>query len=234
MLVDILSSCNYQSYNVYLAHRIGLNNAIYLNALIDLYQYTKNYNSLQFEEYFYIDRSWITQKTTYTTDEQLKLESTLISMGLVVLAEDKNYATVNLDTIAGLSTTSDQSVIDSFKKVKDSASKSSEKSAYVLKAVKNNISASLPTEVQNALSLWLDSVYAKSKFVNNTLLKSAEDFLMPIINSNLNKALEVIRICTVNGYREMDWGLKKYESLHGNGVTTTIRNKDTKLSHDYF
>ena len=34
MLIDIISTNNMQSYNVWLAHKIGLNNSIYLNIII--------------------------------------------------------------------------------------------------------------------------------------------------------------------------------------------------------
>ena len=38
MLVDILSPGNYVSYNVYLAHMLGLDCAIYLSELLRIYE----------------------------------------------------------------------------------------------------------------------------------------------------------------------------------------------------
>lgn len=238
MLSDIITPRNNQTYNVWLAHKIGLNNAIFLSVVMDLYFIEKQNKALQDDRYFYINQDYIYDRTTYSYADQDKCCSTLISMGFIEL-KSINQIAINFDTIACVSTTTDSSVIDSVEKIKKNAHKES-KTTYVLRNVKSKINPRYPGSVQQALRDWLDAIAQKFNFVNYALLESAQTFLNPIVWSDVRKAEEIIKICTANGYREMEWGLNKYNLLHKvnavNKVSTTVNvsSEAVPLTDEFF
>lgn len=240
MLIDIISTNNMQSYNVWLAHKIGLNNAIYLNILIETNFKAIKINDLFNGDYFLVDREYVEERTTFNPSEQLKMEDALISMGILTRLEEKICVKLNLDVITGLATTNDEAVLNSFEKVKNSASKE-DKTSYILRAVKCKINPRYPAVIKEGLSNWLDAIASRFGFVNSTMIESAQNILEPIIYSDLHKAEEIIRICTVNGYKDMEWGINKYNSLQkvsvNNSVNTNVvmnNNQSANLSDDFF
>ena len=240
MLIDIISTNNIQSYNVWLAHKIGLNNSIYLNLLIEINSKAIKKNRIYDDGFFCVDRDYITTRTTFNTSDQIKMDDILANMGIVTISEDKKCVKLNLEVITGLSTTTDEAILNSFEKVKKSASKES-KSKYVLRSVKARINPKYPYNIQEGLKGWLDALVERFGYVNTTIIESAQKVLEPIIYSDLQKAEEIIRICTVNGYREMEWGINKYNSLPkisaNNSVHTNVvmnHNKSADLSDDFF
>ena len=63
MLINLISLSNYQSYNVILARTLGLYEAVYLNALIEINEKAIRKNKLQ-NEHFLVDRKYIQSRTT--------------------------------------------------------------------------------------------------------------------------------------------------------------------------
>ena len=235
MLTDILGTNNYQVYNVWLAHKIGLNNAIYLDVLINLYRYAVNSGMLFDGDYFILDKEYVKERTTFGEREQSALADTLVSIGLISISPDKESVKVNLDSLVGLSSIASEDVLESFKKIKKTSNKDS-KSTYVLQSVKKNIDKKYSKSMNKGFADWLDAVYGKFGFVNNKMLQVAEKKIDELMATDKTKAEKVLELCTINGYKEIDWGIKKYNTLYGqNTVTTTIQEtKDTTLSTDFF
>ena len=240
MLIDIISTNNMQSYNVWLAHKIGLNNSIYLNLLIEINSKAIKKNRIYDDGFFCVDRDYIATRTTFNTSDQLKMDNILANMGIVTISEDKKYVKLNLEVITGLSTTTDEAVLNNFEKIKTNAAKEG-KTSYILRAVKGKINPRYPAIIKEGLSNWLDAIAARFGFVNSTMIESAQSVLEPIIYSDIHKAEEIIRICTVNGYKDMEWGINKYNSLQkasvNNSVNTNVvmnNNQSVSLSDDFF
>lgn len=234
MFVDIISGNNLQSYNVWLAQKIGLNNAIYLNVLVDLFQKAGQTNSIIPDDYFWVDREYVTARTTFSIEDQLKIEDTLSSMGFLYWSEDKKYVRIDMNTLMGISKTVNEDIIDCFNRVKTKASKVSRKES-ILRAVQRNINADYPGNIKEALKEWLNTLMTKYGFVNNAMLNQAEEKLTPIIYSDIPKALELIQIATVQGYRDFTWAFVRYDELHKNdSVKTNITTSSQALSNDFF
>ena len=70
------------------------------------------------------------------------------------------------------------------------------------------------------------------------MLISAMKLLDPIIRNNPETAMEIIEICTVNGYKEIQWGINKYNNLQkveaNSHISSTINKVQQELSTDYF
>ena len=140
MLVDVLSLQNYQSYNVLLANKIGLNNAIYLSVLIDLFHLASQSDSVIGDDYFWIDREYVKSRTTFSVEDQLKFEETLIRMGFIYLSEDKKYVRIDLNVVTGISTTLNEDVISCFNTVRQQANKGGKREG-ILRAVSRKINS---------------------------------------------------------------------------------------------
>lgn len=235
MLVDVLSLRNYQSYNVLLAQKIGLNPAIYLSVLIDLYQKASETESIVADDYFWVDREYVTLRTTFTVETQLKLEETLISMGFVFLSDDKKYIRIELNTIAGIATTLNEDVIACFDTVKKQSNKVDKKRGQLI-SVSRLIKPEYPGNLKEALKDWLKTISDKYGYVNKSMLENAQEKLDPIVFSDLHRALDIVQIATVQAYRDMTWALTRYNELHKHDVVkTNVQVKNTQsLSNEYF
>ena len=235
MLVDVISLQNYQAYNVPLANKIGLSNSIYLSVLIDLFQIASQNGATIDDDYFWIDREYVKSRTTFTIEEQLKFEDTLLHMGFIRMSADKKYIRVDLNMVIGISTTTNEDVINCFDVVRQQANKSSKKES-ILRAVSRKINSNYPGNIQEALKDWLSTIADKYGYVNNAMIDNAQKILDNIIWTDLKRAEETIKIATLQAYRDMTWACTRYDELHKNdSVKTTVQTNNTQsLSNDYF
>ena len=82
MLLDLLSMDNYVSYNIKVAEILGLHPAIYLSELMNINDKAIKKSKTK-ENYFTVDRSYITRRTTLSKEEQLKIDKQLFEIGLL-------------------------------------------------------------------------------------------------------------------------------------------------------
>ena len=71
MILDLLSSDMYVSYNVQIANKIGLEEAIYISELININRKAIQKNKIE-DGYFNIDRKYITNRTTFKLEKQIE------------------------------------------------------------------------------------------------------------------------------------------------------------------
>lgn len=230
MLNELINPNNIISFNCSLAQKIGLHETLYL---------TEFYKQLDYcqEPEIIPNNSIINLHTTLTNKEQEKAKNVLLQMGILEFNNIDNTYKVNEAVLVGLFTTEDKEVLVDFNKVKKSAKKT-DKSEYILKSVKSKINKDYPFIVKEALSNWLDAIHGRFGFVNNAMLVSAMKLLDPIIRNNPETAIEIIEICTVNGYKEIQWGINKYNNLQkveaNSHISSTINKVQQELSTDYF
>lgn len=233
MLIELLSNSNNQTYNVWLAHKIGLNVAIYFSVLLDDYKLSLGEGTVDDNQFFTPNRDFITAKTTFTETEQLNFEDCLCKLGFITLSEDKLKCKLNLTLFIGMMN-SENKDIDLFCSTVKATSL--DKNEGILIGVKKKINKNYPGNVQNALSEWLNTINEKYGYVNKTMITQAQKQLDKIIYSDLNKALEIIEIATVQAYRDMSWAFIRYDDLHKNDKINTnvqiINNQN--LSEEYF
>ena len=156
MLFNCLSEKGFQSYNVELAHKIGVTNAIYFNILIDLYYFSKQQkNEIINEEYIWVDREYITSRSTFSIEEQLNCESVLIANKLVELSEDKKTLKINWANYIGCNFNTTSTIMPEKKKTKRS------NPTGALYGVIKQIDYNYPGNIKAALEDWLNTEIRK-------------------------------------------------------------------------
>lgn len=230
MLVELLSQSNYQSFNIKLAHLLGLETSIYLNVLIDINEKAYRKNKVIDDGFFTVDRNYIQERTTLTKAKQVKIESELNRVGLVELSND--HIKICLDILTSLVLEENESIkkdLSNFRKAASSKSKGD----YILENVKRNIDTSFPMELQKAYADWLDSVYSKLNFINKQTLFNAQKEVDEASNRNLDVALSIINIATANGWKDMRWAVKVYKERQPNSGVKETKNVEVDWSTSY-
>ena len=82
MLIDLINTSNYVSYNIKLAQLLGLKEAIYLSELLNINDKAIRKNKIN-NNYFDIDRKYLETRTTLNVSEQDKIEKTLIKLKII-------------------------------------------------------------------------------------------------------------------------------------------------------
>ena len=73
MLIELLSTSNYVSYNTKLAQLLGLHASIYLSELMSINDKAIRKDKTS-ESSFVLDREYMTKRTTFDIEEQLEIE----------------------------------------------------------------------------------------------------------------------------------------------------------------
>ena len=88
MLIDILNSNNFGSYNRTVAQIFGLNAAVYCSELLNVYKKAQIKNKLVDNNYFKVDRKWMFKMTTLSIEEQLVIDQNLMKLSIISKHED--------------------------------------------------------------------------------------------------------------------------------------------------
>ena len=223
MLVELLSQSNYQSFNIKLAQLLGLESSIYLSALIDINEKAYRKDKI-LDGFFVVDRDYVEKRTTLNKTRQSKIESELSRVGILQLSNER--IKINLEILTSLVLEENEDIrkdLSSFRKAATAKSKGD----YILNAVKNNIDQTLPEELQQAYSNWLDSVYSKFNFINKQTLFNAQVEVNNAANHDLDAAINIINIAAANGWKDMKWAVKVYKERYTN--SGVIENKDVNV-----
>ena len=229
MLVELLSQSNYQSFNIKLAQLLGLESSIYLSALIDINEKAYRKDKI-IDGFFVVDRDYVEQRTTLNKTRQSKIENELSRVGILQLSNE--YIKINLEILTSLVLEENENIrkdLSSFRKAATAKSKGD----YILNAVKSNIDQTLPIELQQAYSNWLDSVYSKFNFINKQTLFNAQTEVNNAANHNLNVAIDIVNIAAANGWKDMKWAVKVYKERHPNYNVIDMKAVDVDWSTSY-
>lgn len=228
MLLELLSQSNYQSYNVKLAHILGLESAIYFNALLEINEKACRKGKVYEESFFLVDREYIKKRTTLNENKQLSIEKALVDCDLLELNNSKEYVKVCVDTLVSLLDDKNENVQKDLSKINKSA-KASSKGEYMLNAVKRHINSGLPDELQLAYSEWLDVVYSKFGFVSKQMIIDAQSQVDMASNRDLDVALAIIHIASANGWKSMCYAVDRYRQQH-TSINKVVENKNVAVS----
>lgn len=226
MLIELLSMSNYVHFNVKLAHILGLNSAIYLGQITDINEKAIRKNKVD-ENFFTIDREYITSRTTISEKEQREIENNLIKIGILERSEkDSNTLLLNLTVLTSILMSPDEDLI---KNVSNLAKpkKGKTKSEKIIENLKENI-ITLNPELRQAYFDWIDAVYAKDGFMTKAAVVAAQGTVDKFSNRNLDIALKVLQIASINGYRDITWAINNYNKDYR--VNYTVAQTSAKAS----
>lgn len=232
MYIDLLGQDNYISYNIKLAKYLGLHSAIYISCLLRVKS-----KSIDKRATFDVDRNYISDLCFIKPEEQKSIESALKKVGILTDISEMNDNLVSLclheDVLINMITDTDVKTLTKIKKSVDvkldvvtGKMTTRQRQCYELK---NKIQCS-NDELLQAYRDWVDGVYANPKgFLSirsiSVFQKTVDDFA----NGDLDLALKIIEIATVNGYRDCTWAINlfnkdyaaKWKKEHSNNVSTT-------------
>lgn len=206
MLINLISLSNYQSYNVILAQALGLNTAVYLNALIEINEKAIRKNKLE-NDHFLIDRKYITERTTLGKSQQRNIEKTL-EAAHIIHKKDDDYIKVNIDILSGIMMGENETIVNdlSFLKTNDKQ----KRTESILIAVKRHINGNYPQDMKDAYSEWLDVIQNKFGFVSKQMILDAQRVVDKEADHNVDVAIDIINIASANGWKDMRYAVQTY------------------------
>ncbi len=216
MLLDLLKTDNYIMFNKKLAHTIGLNESIYVNQLLNITGKAIQKEVVFEDGYFKLDRKYIYEQTTLTTQQQLEIDSKLMSINLLTKNfESPDLMKLNLELLANITTNENVELNEKIKEsIKRDRSKEKEaKEYYVIQKLCKNIQSG-DVKVDDALEGWIKALVMNKGTVilNSTIVETFKRDVFEYSKGNIDVALAVINKATVYLYRECSWAIKKYES----------------------
>lgn len=210
MLIELLSMSNYGNYNIKLASILGLETAVYLNELMNINEKALRKKKLT-DNSFIIDRNYIESRTTLTPEKQQELEINLIKLGILE-RNDADNINLNISSLTSILAAPDEdlkAMVKIVKKTKTTTSKTKKQEAIV-EALKAAI-VTTNEELVKSYGEWIDAVVAKNNWMSKKAVVSAQNLIDEFSDRNLDVALKVIEIATINGYADMSWAINSYK-----------------------
>ena len=210
MLLDLLSTSNYVSYNIKLAEILGLHTAIYLSEIMNIQDKAIRKNKIN-GNYFKLDREYIASRTTICEKEQLEIEQNLLKIGVLEKGEFSNELCLNITTLTTIMMDVGEELIGTVKKL----IKAKQKVPRATKAeqIKSGLKQHIETtneELREAYCDWIDAVYSKQGWLSVKAITHAQEVVDNFSKRDLDIALRVIEIATISGYRDMQWAVDRY------------------------
>lgn len=230
MLVDILSADNYNTYNVRLAEKLGLEAAVYISTITNIYNKAKNKNKLIDEEYFKVDRDYIKIRTTLTREVQRDIESKLEQVEIVVKKPDnKDVIKIDLDVLTSVISNDSITITKNLNDIVKKKSKTDSIKAELKKAI-----VTTNGELRDAYASWIDGVIAKDGWMTKAAVEAGQKTIDEFTHRNLDEALDILTIAAINGYRNIEWAINKYKEANKNKMPTQSQRKGVVLSTEVF
>lgn len=215
MLLDIFDNDNSISINYKTIQIFGLTTAVYLTELINIFKKASRKNKLINEDYFKIDRKYISNILSLSIEEQLACDLNLIKTGLLKKSSD-NPDILKIDSKLYLSLLASEDIKlyeDIKKQMKVKRPKGSKESQrqHLINGLKDSIECS-NYELLTALRDWVEGVYSRpTGFLSKSAIKIFQDTLNNYTKGDLDLALRVVQIATVQGYRDCQWAINMLE-----------------------
>ncbi len=237
MLLDVFDNDNSISVNYRTIQIFGLPTAVYLTELINIYKKATRKNKLIDDDYFKVDRKYVNNVLCLTPEEQIVCDLNLIKTSVLKKSSD-NPDVLKLDVKLYLSllTSDDFKLYDDVKKQmkiqKPKGTKESQRQQYI-NVLKNSIDCS-NYELLTALRDWIDGVYARPNgFLSKSAIKIFQDTLNNYTKGDLDVALRIVQIATVQGYRDCTWAINMFEDSEKRRLkqlNSSVRVTDQKVS----
>lgn len=237
MLFELLATDMYVSYNVKLAKTLGLTSAIYLSELININRKAIEKNKIK-DGYFKINREYIEDRTTINKADQKDLDKMLSEVKAISIGENSDMLKVDMDVLTSL-ILGDQKIVaelpNSSKRGRPT------KQEIIVRALKANIETNNP-ELKKAYEDWIDAVNAKNGWMTKVHVLEGQKVIDTYTNKDLDMALEIVKIATLGGYRDMNWATaefekkykKEFNSKYSDPVSNPVQKPRLRMSEEVF
>lgn len=211
MLVNLIAPSI--SYNIKLATVVGVENAVYITALSDLYYKEVKNQNVEADGYFKINRDYITSITGINAKDQQVLDKKLESLEILKYNNPCDKLILNIQTIIDIISEDDKVEINKIKKATRGRppSNTETKKQAVINALKQGLNVT-NSELLEAYKGWIDGVYSNPKgFLSKRSIEIFQNQLNEYTKGDLDLALAILEIATVNGHRDVTWAINMYE-----------------------
>lgn len=191
--------------NITLINRIGLQEAVYLT---DLLNYESNGEGI-----IVIDRDEIYERTSIKEKDQLVIDKKLYSLGVILSVENDVKIKLDFSAISTIITCEDKDTLTNISRVKQVAINKRNKNEAYLDSLKKYINPTTP-ELTAAYYDWISSVQSKTGWLSKETVLEAQRTVDIFSNGNTAIALEVVKLSSSRGYRDMRWAIKVYNEIH--------------------
>lgn len=215
MLLDLLSSDNYVSYNVKVAQIMGLDVAVYLAELININHKAINKQKID-NNCFTVNRQYVENRTTLTLEQQIVCDKKLLDAGIIGKNVDKSDEMyIDANALLNLIAAGDAKLLDKVTKITRLADVGKNGKLTKREMEARTCKSAITTtekELKNALTQWVDAVYARpGGFLTKRAVEIFERDLYQYTNGDLDLALKLVDIATVGGYRDFNWTKDDFE-----------------------
>ena len=232
MLIELLSTSNYVSFNVKLADLLGLQPAIYISELMNINDKAIRKDKMT-ESSFSLDREYVKKRTTLTVEDQLEIENNLIKLGIIEKpTEDVNSVILNINVLTALLMSTDEELLENVEQLVKLKSKKNKPTKA--EAIRQNLKSSIVTtnmELIESYSDWIDAVYAKQGWMSKKAVTLGQSVVDNFSKRDLDVALTVISIAAMHGYVDMQWAVNKYQEQYKVKREINYLPKSTNVTH---
>jgi hypothetical protein len=137
---------------------------------------------------------------------------------------------VDVVLLANLLGSEDEDLKKHVKKLVDLKSKRSKqtKRETIIQNLKSNINAG-DDKLNDYLSQWVDVICEKNGYMTKTAIEETQSRLISYSAPDLNKAYDIIKIAIINGHRDINWSIEKYEKDHAGEKNLTNFGQSVKI-----
>lgn len=183
-------------YNIFIANTFGLEAAVYLYTVLHL----------ENDGFIDINRDEIKETTTLDVETQKNIDRMFVNIGLFKI-ESENNIHIDYDILLSLYTDNNKNVLtEIIPKITKKRTKSD--------VIKDELKTYIKTdngELRDAYVSWIDAVFAKQGWMSKKSVELGQKLIDSYSNRNLDLAIELLDIASINGYRDIQWAINSYE-----------------------
>ena len=231
MLIDVISSSSYLTFNVNVAHVIGLVNAVYCAELLDIYNKARKKKKLDDNNYFIVNRDYVKNRTSIKLDEQYLCDASLSKIGLVITSkENPDKICFDVEQFLKIIAEEDSKTLDTI--TKKILLPKNKQDAKELRREKKKLELKAAIDVDNvkltqALNSWIDVVFESKNMIVDTV-KDFQKTLMSYCCGDVNKAIEIVNIARLQTWTNCVWAIENYEKAQALLSKDKTKVKTTK------
>lgn len=220
-MFNYLSQQNFIFCSVELIQVLGLDCAVYVTELIN-----QSETVINDDNFFTPDRNKIELRLGFSFDKQLDLDDKLLSLNIIKrkqqrLSLDENSFLQSLNTLKKGEKAEIKKVVKTTK------------SELKVRALKNRLRTKIATtnvELRDAYSSWIDAVLLRYGWMTDAAIISAQKTLDDFTKRDLDLALEILNIAAINGWKDIQWAINKYNDMKAN--KTNLNNIQIKNTNN--
>ena len=252
MLLDLIDTNNYAMYNIKLAQIVGLEAAVYCNQLLTIQSKAQRKNKIE-DNFFRVDRSFITKQTSLSIGRQVELDEELSKLDIISQSSyDINLLWVNIDILSKIITNDDVDLsLELSQIIKSSKDRKKLLKQQAKEAKQSAINHNLVTklecknpELQEAMKDWVNAINsegANMKPLNFAAIKTFYDEVNKSVEfkdsegnicHDLDMAIGIINVATAHYWKTAKYAVNKYFSEY-NAVQYKDGTNEVKLDIEY-